>query len=127
MWNVDAKIDSKPLEMKWEMEAMDDQLVKKMCLDNKPTFRSGGHEKQYLFNEQVRDKVDSVKAALQSTPPAVEKAVTLPQEGQKLISMQQNNILIVDRSEHGWATVAKYKEDVLADNSDAVVAPQFPI
>ena len=116
--DVDAKVDSKLSEMKREMEAADDRLVKKMRLDSKPTFKKRGHEKQYLFNEQVRDKVDSATAALRSTPPAVEKAVTLLQEGEKLISLRQKNILIADRSEHGWATVAEYEEDELADNSD---------
>ena len=57
-------------------------------------------------------------SALQHTPPAVEKAITLLQEGEKPISLRQNNILIVDRSKHGWVMVAKYEEDELADNLD---------
>ena len=48
----------------------------------------------------------------------MEKAVTLLQEGEKLISLHQKSILIADRREHGWATVAEYEEDELADNSD---------
>ena len=32
--------------------------------------------------------------------------------------MRQKAILIADRSEHGWATVAEYEEDELADNAD---------
>ena len=74
--NVEAKVDSKLSEMKREIEAADDRLVKKMCLDSKPSFKKKGHEKQYLFNEQVRDKVDAATAALKDTPPAVEKAIT---------------------------------------------------
>lgn len=42
----------------------------------------------------------------------------LLQEGEKLINVRQKNVLIADKSEHGWATVAKYEEDKLADNSD---------
>ena len=99
--DVEAKVDCKLLEMKREMEAVDDQLMKKMRLDSKPTFKKRGHEKQFLFNEQVRDRVNAATAALQSTSPAVEKAVTLLQEGEKLISLQQKNILIADRSKHG--------------------------
>lgn len=30
----------------------------KLTVDSKPTFRKWGNEKPYLFNEQVRDKVD---------------------------------------------------------------------
>ena len=32
--------------------------------------------------------------------------------------MCQKHIKIADRSEYGWATVAEYEEDELADNSD---------
>ena len=48
----------------------------------------------------------------------MEKVRTCLQEGEKLINLRQKNILIADRSEHGWATVTEYEEDELADNSD---------
>lgn len=104
--------------MKQEMESTDDWLVKKIRLRSKPTFKKRGHENQYLCNEQFRDKVDTATSALQQTPPAVEKAHMLLQEGEKLTNLRQKNILIAKRSEHGWATVAEYEEDKLADNSD---------
>ena len=120
--DVEAKVDSKLSEMKREIEAADDRLVKKMRLDSKPSFKKKDHkkdhEKQYLFNEQVQDKVDAAMAALKDTAPAVEKAITALQEGEKLINLHQKSILIVDRSEHGWATVAECEEDELADNLD---------
>ena len=56
----------------------------------------------------MQDKVDAATAAVKETPPAMEKAVTALQEGEKLISLHQKSILRVDRSEHGWATVAEY-------------------
>lgn len=116
--DVESKVDDKLSAMKREMESADDRLVKRMRLDTKPTFRKRGHEKQHQFNEQVRDKMDAATAALEQTPPAVEKARTLLKEGEKLINARQKCILIADRSEHGWATVAEYEEDELADNSD---------
>ena len=45
VWDVDAKVNSKLSEMKREMEAVDDRLVKKMRLDSKPTFKKQGHER----------------------------------------------------------------------------------
>ena len=114
--DVESKVDTKLSAMKREMESADDQLVKRMRLD-KPTFKKCSHEKQHQFNEQVRDKIDAATAALEQTPPAVEKARTCLQEGEKLINLCQKNILIADRSEHGWATVAEYEEES-ADNSD---------
>ena len=66
----------------------------------------------------MKSKLDSVKAALQETPPAVEKAKTAVEEGEKLINERQKLIRIADRSEHGWATVEEYEEDELAEDSD---------
>ena len=115
--DVKSKVDDKLSAMKREMESADDRLVKKMRLDTKPTFKKLGHEK-HQFNEQIQDKVNAAAAALQQTPPAVEKARTCLQEGENLMNLHQKNILIADRSEHGWVTVAEYEEDELADNSD---------
>ena len=83
-----------------------------------PVFKKISHEKQFDFNEQVRDKVESAVAALELPSQAVEKARTLLKEGEKVIDARQKNIKIADRSEHGWATVQEYEEDELADNSD---------
>ena len=44
-------------------------------------FKKISHEKQFDFNEQVRDKVESAVAALELPSPAVEKARTLLKEG----------------------------------------------
>ena len=114
---MESKVNNKLLAMKHEMESSDDRLVKRMCLDTKPSFCKRGHEKQHQFNEQVWDKMDAA-TALEQTPPAVEKVCTLLKEGEKVIDNRQKCILIADRSEHGWATVAEYEEDELADNSD---------
>ena len=59
---------------------------------------------QFILNEVVKFKLDSGKAALQETPSAVEG-------GEKLIN--QNLIIIADGSEHGWATVEEYEEDII--------------
>ena len=111
--DVESKVDDKLLAMKCKMESADDRLVKKVHLDTKPTFKKRGHEKQYQFNELVWDKVDAATAALEQTPLAVEQARTFLKEGEKFIILNQKNILIADRSEHGWVMVA---EDELADN-----------
>ena len=113
--DVESKVDDKLSAMKREMESANDHLVKKMRLDTKPTFKKRGHEK-YQFNEQIRDKINAAAAALEQTP-AMKKAHTCLQEGEKLINLRQKNILIAHRSEHGWSTVAE-NEDELADNFD---------
>ena len=47
--DVEAKVDTKLSEMKREIEAADDWLVKKIRLDSKPTFKNLGHEKQHAL------------------------------------------------------------------------------
>ena len=84
--NVDAKLSSMKRELKEERESADDRLMKKIRLDSKPTFKKKGHEQQFVFNEQVRDKlVENVRTALDQTPPAVEKIRSLVNEGEKLL------------------------------------------
>ena len=116
--NVDAKLSQMKHELMEERESADDRLVKKMRLEKRPVFKKISHEKQFDFNEQVQVKVKSAVTALEHPSPAVEKARTLLKESEKLIDAHQKNIKIVDRSEHGWATVQEYEEDELADNSD---------
>ena len=90
--NVDAKLSSMKRELKEERESADDRLVKKIRLDSKPTFKKKGHEQQYLFNEQVRDKVvDNVRTALNQTPSAIEKVRSLVNEGEKLLDKRHKN------------------------------------
>ena len=116
--NVDAKLSSMKRELKEELASADDRLVKKIRLDSKPTFKKKGHEQQFMFNEQIRDKlVDDVRTALDQTPPAVEKLRSLVNEGEKLLDIRQKNIKIADRSEYGWATVAEYEDEELVANS----------
>ena len=52
------------------------------------------------------------------TPPEVEKARKVLQEGEELIAQRQKLIRIADISDHGWATVEEYVDDELADNSE---------
>ena len=104
--NVDAKLSSIRKEMRDERETADERLVKKIRLDSKPTFKKRGHEKQFLFNEQVREQFEVIDSALKQTPPTVEKNRAAIQEGERLIDIRQKNIKIADISEHGWATVA---------------------
>ena len=101
-----------------EREAADEKLVKRLKLEKAQLFKKKGNERQYRHNEEVRLKVSDAASALSKTPPAVEKAKTLPEEGEKLIVDRQKLIRIADRSENGWATVDEYVEDELPDNSD---------
>ena len=73
---MNERMTSMKKELTQEREQADERLVKRMKLEKAPTFKKKSHEVQYTFNEEVKSKLDSVKAALQETPPAVEKAKT---------------------------------------------------
>ena len=105
-------------ELTQERSEANEQLVKKLKMDKKPSFKKKAHEKQFDFNEEVKDKLEEASTALNADPPAVEKAKKALKEGEVLIGQRQKLIKIADRSEHGWATVDEYMADELADNSD---------
>ena len=69
-------------------------------------------------NATVMDKTEEATAALQQTPPAVEKANTSLEEGMTSLKTRQKHIRIADRSEYGWAAVEEYVEDELVDGED---------
>ena len=101
-----------------ERDAADERLVKKMRYDKGVQFKRKANEKQHRFNEEVQDKIEAAQRNLSSTPPAVERAKEALKEGEELLKNRQKVIRIADRSEYGWATVAEYEEDELADGSD---------
>ncbi len=105
---VTDKMGQLKRELTQEQEEANDRLAKRMRLEQPPTFRKKTHEKQFRFNEEVWTKVTGVTAALAQTPPAVERARSLLEEGEKLLVNRQKLIRIADRSENGWATVEEY-------------------
>ena len=111
---MEGKVLNLKRELAEEQEAANERLAKRMKLDKAPTFKKKAHEKQYCFNETVKDKIQEAQTALNQSTPAPEKAKSALTEGEKLIDGRQKQIRIADRSEYGWATV----EDELADNSD---------
>ena len=115
---MNDKMTAMKRELTREREEADEKLVKRMKLEKPPTFKKKSHEVQYRFNEDLASKFATVSSALKEAPPAIGKAATAIEEGEKLIAERNKLIRIADRSEYGWATVAEYEEDELADDSD---------
>ena len=118
MNNVQSQMVQMKRELLDDCEAADEWLIKKMRLDKGLQFKKKLNEKQHQFNETVQDKIESTQKNLSSTPPAIEKTKEALKEGEQLIKDRQKMIRIADRSDYGWAIVAEYKEDELADGSD---------
>ena len=118
MKDMDDRMSTMKEELMNDREDAEDRLVKKIKLDKVPTFMKKAHEKQYIFNSSVEDKLAGARVALEKTPVAVEKAKELLKEGEELIKNRQKQIKIADRSEFGWVTVDEYVDDELAEDSD---------
>ena len=118
MEGVQEQIHTMKRELSTEREAADERLAKKIRLDRGMVFKKKTHEKQFCFNEDVREKISSAANSLDTMPPAVERAKEALKEGERLLVARQKAIRIADRSEFGWATVDEYEEDELAENSD---------
>ena len=120
MTGLQEQMSSMKRELSDEREAANERLVKRIKLDKGPTFKKKSNEKQYHFNEEVREKMATASAAISTMPSSttVDKAKEALKEGEDLIAARQKVIRIADRSEYGWATVDEYEEDELADNSD---------
>ena len=74
MKGIQSSRETMKTELSAEWEAADDRLVKRMRLTKGVEFKRKGNEKQLVFNEGIRDKIESVTKTLSATPPAVEKA-----------------------------------------------------
>ena len=118
MTGLQDQMSSMKRELSEEREVSNERLVKRIKLDKAPVFKKKSNEKQFQFNEEVREKLSVASVSLATAPPSVEKAKEALKEGEALISARQKVIRIADRSEFGWATVEEYEEDELADNSD---------
>lgn len=118
METMQSQMASMKRELTQERAEANEQLVKKLKMDKKPNFKKKAHEKQFEFNEEVKDKLGEASAGLNADPPAIEKVKKALKEGEVLINQRQKLIKIADRSENGWATVDEYMADELADNSD---------
>ena len=53
--------------------------------DRSMVFKKKTHEKQFCFNEDVREKISPAANSLDSTPPAVERAKEALREGEPLL------------------------------------------
>ena len=98
---METKVSNLKRELAEEQEAAQEHLAKWMKLDRAPVFKKKAHEKQYYFNETVKDKMQEAHTALSQSTPVLEKAKSALHKVEKLIEERQKQIRIADRSEYG--------------------------
>ena len=106
-------------DLKRSNEATDSQQmaeIKRIKRDPVPQFNKMSNKDQYKANRVVTEAVQDAKASLETkdlenTKEALDRAIALLQERQKLI-------LLADKSPFGWKTVLKYKHHDFAEDEE---------
>ena len=102
------------------------RMVKKIRRDRSYEFKREGNEKQFLFNDELKDRIEAASTHLIKLKPAskpdtaaLKVAIKELQEGAKAIHTRQKLIRIADRLDLGWQVVEAYESDELTwDDED---------
>ena len=102
-----------------------ERVVKKLKRDRTLEFKKKGHERQFLFNDEVKDRMESAATSLEKVDPSTAASKTALddtkkelEEGMQFIAQWQKLIRLADRSEYGWDAVNEYEKDELAEDDD---------
>lgn len=123
---MEGKMEALKTEMKKNQEATE-VVVKNVKRSRPPEFKRKGNEQQFIFNDQVVEKLESAVLSLEgstssassaSTVTALEGAKASVKEGMDLLNNRQKLIRLADRSDFGWEVVNVYQSDELAEDSD---------
>ena len=100
-------------------------VVKKLKRDRTLEFKKKGHERQFLFNDEVKDRMESTATLLEKVDPsttasktALDDAMKELEEGMQFIAQWQKLIQLADHLEYGWDAVNEYEKDELAKDDD---------
>ena len=123
------EVSHKLSQLESNVTASQDSAAQRICKrikrEQASEFKKKGHERQYLFNEEIKDYVEAASGLLSRMKPASEQddatvkaAVEELSQGAKALAAQQNLICIVDRSHLGWQVVEAYESDELASTDE---------
>ena len=71
--HMEQRMSSMKRELADEAEARAAKKLKEA--DKQPALKKKGHQKQFQFNEDVRERLTEASAAIHKTPAAVERAI----------------------------------------------------
>ena len=120
------RMDQLEREVATSNEERTEWVVKRLKWARSQEFKRKSNEKQFDFNEEVKDRVEAASAHIAKLPkemqehPSLVSATEEVKEGMKALHTCQKLIRLADRSELGWAVVDVYESDELAsDDEDA--------
>ena len=98
--------------------------VHKVRQETPYTFKRKGNQEQFRANQRIDETLIIAETELESVPDTAPSAATIKKareslaEGRKLLAERQKLIKVADQSDLGWAVVAEYTADELAEDSD---------
>jgi len=101
------------------------RVVKRLNEDRTLVFKKKGNERQFLFNDNVKDQIDATRKHFDLLEPALEvqretlqKAREELDKGLSLLAGRQKRIKLADHSKYRWAVVDEYEDNELASDED---------
>ena len=120
------RLDQLEKDVSAKNEETTERVVKRLKRARTHEFKRKGNEKQFEFNEEVKDRMETASAHLAKLPketqeiPGLKSAAEELSEGIQALHTRQKLIRLADRSDLGWAVVDAYESDELAsDDEDA--------
>ena len=122
---LDEKLKKLEQDVATAQEDATERAIKRAKRDRPYEFRRKGHQEQFMFNEEVADRVEAAAKKIQKLAPAdvkqkktVDEALEELKEGASAIAKRQKHIRISDQSEYHWWMVEAYKSGGIADNEE---------
>lgn len=99
-------------DSEWAVE----NVRKKVRADNAMFFKSNANKRQYMFNSEINDCLESCLKAIELRN--ANKAKEYISEAQAKIKHRNKLIRIADNSATGWLTIQEYENNEAASDSD---------
>ncbi|XP_053401945.1 uncharacterized protein LOC128557757 [Mercenaria mercenaria] len=103
-------------DFKEDSEWAAENVRKKVRTDNSLSFKNVSNRKQYLFNADIADLLDSAQKAINLRNAS--KATDFLEEAKSKIKHRNKLICIADSSSAGWLTIQEYEQNEVASDSD---------
>ena len=121
-----SRLDQLEKDVSTNNEQNTQRVVKRLKRARAYEFRRKGNEKQFEFNDEVKDRLEAAATHITKLPketqeiPSLLSATEELQEGIKALHTRQKLVQLADHSDLGWAVVNAYESDELAsDDEDA--------
>ena len=117
-YDLDNKLKTLEKDVAAVNEDATERALKRAKRDRPIEFKRKGHQEQYVFNEEVEDRLEAAAKKIKRLAPTatygdskkfLQEALDELKEGQEAIAKRQKHIHIADQSEYHWRTVEAYK------------------